>query len=67
MKNIQPRWKSKASWASMFALIFFILKTYGLLEFIGLTADSYQELTLLIFAVVETLGIFNNPEKNNRF
>ena len=65
--NIQSRWRSKAAWASVAALVLFILKTYGLLEPIGLTEDSFQELTTLIFAVAVAFGIFNNPTNSDGF
>ena len=45
------------------SLIFFILKNYGLLEVVGLTKESYEELTLLIFSVLSLAGYFNNPKK----
>lgn len=58
----QSRFRSPVAWSATFALLFFVLKNYGLLEPIGLTPDSYNELTLLIFALVEALGIWNNPK-----
>ena len=55
------RLRSKTVWITVAALIFFILKNYGLLECVGLTADSYNELVTLIFAVLMGFGILNNP------
>ncbi|WP_147565172.1 phage holin [Clostridium tyrobutyricum] len=57
----QNRFKSKAAWVAVAALLLFILKTYGLLASIGLTEESYKELTTLIFAVLTAFGIFNDP------
>ena len=57
----QNRLKSKAAWVAVAALLLFILKTYGLLAPIGLTEESYKELTTLIFAVLTAFGIFNDP------
>lgn len=57
----QNRFKSKAAWVTVAALLLFILKTYGLLAPIGLTEESYKELTTLIFAVFTAFGIFNDP------
>lgn len=57
----QNRFKSKAAWVAVAALLLFILKTYGLLATIGLTEESYKELTTLIFAVLTAFGIFNDP------
>ena len=65
--NIQSRWRSKAAWASVATLVLFILKTYGLLEGIGLSEDSFKELTALIFTVALTFGVFNNPTDKDRF
>lgn len=48
----QNRFKSKAAWAAVATLLFFILKTYGLLASMGLTEYSFKEVTTLIFAVL---------------
>ena len=65
--NIQSRWRSTAAWASVATLVLFILKTYGLLDRIGLAEDSFKELTALIFAVALAFGVFNNPTNKNSF
>lgn len=49
--------KSKTLWIAIFALIFFILKNWGLLECIGLTSDSYHQFIDLILGVLITAGI----------
>ena len=64
---MQNRFKSKAAWVAIAALMLFILKTYGLLEVIGLTEDSFNELTTLIFAVALAFGVFNNPTNKDSF
>jgi uncharacterized membrane protein len=64
---MQSRLKSPMVWTAIFALMFFVLKTYGLLAPIGLTEDSYKELTTLLFAVLTALGIFNNPTDKENF
>jgi uncharacterized membrane protein len=63
----QSRWKSPAAWASLAVLVLFILKTYGLLAPIGLTEDSFQELTALIFTSLTAFGIFNDPTTKDHF
>jgi uncharacterized membrane protein len=63
----QNRFKSPVAWGALVALILFILKTYGLLQVIGLTEDSFKELTTLIFAVATTFGILNNPTDKDFF
>lgn len=65
--NMQSRWRSKAAWASVAALVLFILKNYGLLTPIGLTEDGYNELTTLILTVLTVFGIFNNPTDKSSF
>lgn len=63
----QNRLKSTVAWASLASLALFILKTYSLLEPIGLTEDSFKELTILIFGVAVAFGILNNPTNKDSF
>ncbi len=63
----QNRFKSKAAWLSLAALILFVLKNYGLLEPIGLTIESYKEFTTLVFAALVSFGILNNPTDSEKF
>jgi uncharacterized membrane protein len=63
----QNRLKSKVAWVAVAALVLFILKNYGLLAPIGLTENSFKELTDLIFAVVTAFGIFNDPTNKEGF
>ena len=58
---MQNRFKSKALWLSIAALTLFVLKNWGLLDDVGLTADTYNVFTDLILAVLVGLGIINNP------
>jgi uncharacterized membrane protein len=51
----------------MAALILFILKNYGLLVPIGLTEDSFKELTTLIFALLSAFAFFNDPTSKDSF
>jgi uncharacterized membrane protein len=64
---MQNRFKSITAWSTIVALVLFICKNYGLLEPIGLTENSFNELTTLIFGVLMALGIFNNPENKEGF
>lgn len=64
---IQNRLKSPVVWTTLAALLFFILKTYGLLTPIGLTEDNFKELTTLIFSLATALGILNNPTNKDNF
>jgi uncharacterized membrane protein len=58
---IQNRWKSPVLWTSLAALLYFLLKTFGLLEWIGISKDDFDELTSLIIAVLAAFGVINNP------
>lgn len=64
---MQNRFRSKAAWVSVAALVLFILKTYGLLRPIGLTEESYKELTSLVFAVLAAFAFFNYPTNKEGF
>ena len=63
----QPKWRSKGAWTSVFVLAGFLLKNYGLLAPIGLTPESYQTLTTLIFAAVMGFGFFNDASDGGKY
>jgi uncharacterized membrane protein len=63
----QNRWKSPVAWVNFAALLFFILKTFGLLEWIGLTKDSYDELISVIITLLTAFGVLNNPTDAQKF
>lgn len=64
---MQNRFKSPVAWGALVALVLFVLKTYGLLQVVGLTEDSFKELTTLIFAAAAAFGILNNPTDKENF
>jgi uncharacterized membrane protein len=64
---MQNRLKSPVVWASLAALLFFVLKTWGLLEWMGLTKDSYDELISLLLAALTAFGVLNNPTDAKNF
>jgi uncharacterized membrane protein len=64
---MQNRLKSPVVWASLAALLFFVLKTWGLLEWMGLTKDSYDELISLLLAALTAFGVLNNPTDAQNF
>ena len=64
---IQNRLKSPVVWTALTTLVLFILKNYGLLAPIGLTEDSFKELTTLIFGLATAFGILNNPTDKDSF
>lgn len=63
----QSRWKSPVLWTSLAALLFFVLKTWGLLQWIGLNQDSYDQLISLVIAVLAAFGVINNPTDKQNF
>lgn len=63
----QSRWKSPVVWTSLGALVFFVLKTWGLLDWTGLTKDSYDELISLVLAALTAFGVLNNPTDQQNF
>ena len=67
LSEIFNRLKSPVVLSSLAALILFLLKNYGLLSFVGLSEDSYKELTTLIFAVLTSIGFLNNPTNKEGF
>lgn len=67
MAMTQNRWKSPVVWTSLAALLFFVLKTWGLFEWTGLSKDSFDQLISLIVAVLAAFGVLNNPTDPQNF
>ena len=59
---MQRRYRSKALWASVLALLLFVLKTYFQVDL--LEGDKLIDMILL---VLTTAGIFNNPCDKDKF
>lgn len=66
MEN-QSRWKSKVAWTAIISLFLLILKTYGLLDPLGLSEGDYNQITTLIVAALAGFGILNNPTNKDGF
>jgi phi LC3 family holin len=64
---MQSRLKSPVVWLTLLALVLSVLKAYGLLAPIGLTEESFREITTLIITVLTAVGILNNPTDKNNF
>lgn len=62
----QPKWKSKVFWVTVFAFLLFIMKNYGLLEIVGLTEESYNQLTVYILTFISIFAAWNSPESKDR-
>lgn len=63
----QDRFKSKAAWLSVVALLAFLLGNYGLYDAIGMTSETFQRFADLLFMCLTTFGIFNNPSDPNNY
>ena len=59
---MQKRLHSKALWVAIFALAFFVSKTY-----FGYEIPKGNELVDAILLVMTLAGIFNNPTDSNKF
>lgn len=57
----QPAYASPVVWGMVVALILFFAKTYGILTPIGLTTDSFKELTTILFGAITIFAAYNNP------
>lgn len=64
---IQNRFKSKAAWMAMFALLGFVLGNWGLFDVIGLTNETWETLVELLLAALAAFGVFNNPTDGENF
>ena len=63
----QSRWKSKAAWVALFALLGFVLGNWGLFERIGLTDQGWQTFVELLLAALTAFGVLNNPTSQDHF
>lgn len=66
-KGMQSRWRSKAAWVAVAAIIGFVLGNWGLFDKIGLTEESWQQLVELVLAGLAAFGVFNNPTSKTTF
>ena len=64
---IQNRFKSKAAWMAMFALLGFVLGNWGLFDVSGLTNETWETLVELLLAALAAFGVFNNPTDGENF
>lgn len=64
---MQNRFKSKAAWVAVFALIGFALGNWGMYDKIGLTNETWQTFVDLLLAALAAFGVFNNPTDGTAF
>lgn len=64
--EVQPRWKSWATWAAALGAIAILLQAVGLLDRWGITDESVNAIITAIGAILTAFGIVNNPtDKDN--
>lgn len=63
VKNLISKFRSPIVCSAFAALILFILKTNGFMQSLGITEESYQEFTSLLFAFLAAIGFLHNPNK----
>lgn len=59
------KWKNKGLWVSLFALVAFILNTYGLMPKLGLTNETFDTLVNLILPILIMLGVISDPSSGS--
>ena len=67
MKTIIERLKSWAVWLSVLGAVGVILNSTGVLDRLGLTADSWDILINCIGSILIAFGILNNPTDRENF
>lgn len=63
----QPRYRSKAAWASLLALVGLLLGTFGVYEMIGISGTQYETIAEMLLSCMVAFGILNNPTSKNSF
>ncbi len=63
----QPRYKSVAAWAAMFALAGLLLSTAGIYDILGITGTQYEAITDMVLSCLVGFGILNNPTSKTTF
>lgn len=60
----QGKWRSKLMWASLAGVVIPVLGHFGLYAKLGITQTDVQYAVDALFAVLQIVGVINNP--NNR-
>lgn len=63
----QPRYRSAAAWASLFALVGLLLGTFGIYEKIGLSGTQFEKIADMLLSCMVAFGILNNPTSKDTF
>lgn len=61
------RYRSPVAWATVASLVLLILKNYNLLPVLNMTDEVFNKMTDLIFAVLVSFGIFNDPTSRDKY
>lgn len=63
----QSRFRSKAAWASLLALLGLLLGTFGVYEILGISGTKYEKISEMLLSTMVAFGILNNPTNKNSF
>lgn len=63
----QSRFRSKAAWASLFALLGLLLGTFGVYEVLGISGTQYEKISEMLLSTMVAFGILNNPTDKSSF
>lgn len=63
----QSRFRSKAAWASLLALLGLLLGTFGVYEVLGISGTQYEKISEMLLSTMVAFGILNNPTDKNSF
>ena len=58
----QSRWRSKAAWAGIAALIAFVAKTW-----IGFEIPGWDEFINIVFTILIAFDLFNDPKNKTGY
>jgi hypothetical protein len=67
LRKLWERSKSPVVQTAMVSLLFLILKNFGVLGRIGLTPESYNEITVAVIGVINAVAAYNNPDSKKEF
>lgn len=65
--DLKNRLRSRVAWAAIAALIVVVLTEFDVWQYIGITAEGFQHITVAIGAVLAAFGIFNDPTNREGF
>lgn len=64
---MQNRFRSKVAWGTLLPIVLILGDVYGLWEIINMPKDSFTKLVISIGSALTAFGVFNNPEKLDKY